>query len=64
MRTNQAGVRGMTDYISISSWGLFPTEHKSRRIDEPEVMRAKLRKFEKGHYSGSEKRGNIVNREE
>ncbi len=55
----------MTDYISLSHWGLFPAqEHQSRRFDEDEVMRAKLRKFEKGHYSGSEKRGNIVNREE
>lgn len=54
----------MTDYISISSWGLFLIEHQSRRIDEPEIMRAKLRRFEAGHYSGSEKRGNIVNMEE
>lgn len=27
-------------------------------------MRAKIRQFERGHYSGSEKRGNIVDREE
>jgi len=52
----------MTDYISLSHWGLFPTEHQSRRIDEPEIMRAKLRKFEIGHYSGSEKRGVIVDK--
>ncbi len=58
----------MTDYISISSWGLFPTpastHPRSFRIDEPEVKAAKIRQFKQGYFSGSEKRGVIVDRKE
>jgi hypothetical protein len=54
----------MTTYISCSHWGLFESlEPTSRRFDEDEVMRAKIRQFERGHFSGSEQRGNIVDRE-
>lgn len=44
----------MTDYISLSHWGLFPVqekEHRSRCTDEPEVLRAKIKKFQQGYYT-------------
>ena len=46
-------------YVSVSHWGLFPVEFKPQH--EPEVVRAKIKQFEKGIFTNPEpKRGRIL----